>query len=124
MTTPYGSVVLEHFRRPRNHRALVRPSAAHESYNPLCGDRVRVEIDVHDGVMRDVAFTANACAICTASASLLTERVRGVALAAISAITDDAVIVALDSPIPEARAACAVLPLQALRGALGGLPSV
>jgi nitrogen fixation NifU-like protein len=114
----YGSVVMEHFRRPRNHRALPHATAAHEAYNPLCGDRVRVEIEVHDSTIHDVAFTANACAICTASASLLTERVRGAGITDVARLDDDAVIAALDTALPAARVACAVLPAQALRIAL------
>jgi len=118
MSLPYGAVVLDHFRRPRNQRQLNGPSGAHEAYNPMCGDRVRMEVAVVDGALRDAAFTANACAICTASASLLTERVRGAAVAAATTITDDDVVGWLESDVPPARRACAVLPLSALREAL------
>jgi nitrogen fixation protein NifU and related proteins len=123
MTSPYGATVLEHFRRPRNQRALERPTAAGESYNPLCGDRVRVELEVADGTIVAAAFTANACAICTASASLLTERVRGLSPAAASTISDDESVTALGGEIPPARVACAVLPWRALRGAVQTLPA-
>jgi nitrogen fixation protein NifU and related proteins len=121
VTEPYGSTVLDHFRRPRNQRALARPTAAHESCNPLCGDRVRVEIEVNDALIADVAFTANACAICTASASLFTERVRGMSVHAASSVTDDDVVHALKTEIPPARVACAVLPAQAFRSAVAQL---
>lgn len=124
MTLPYGTTVLEHFRRPRNQRALERPTTAHESYNPLCGDRVRVEIEVKDLVMRDVAFTANACAICTASASLLTERLRDKPVSAVASLSDNEVVAALDAQIPSGRTACAILPLHALRSALDKLTTV
>lgn len=118
MSLPYGAVVLEHFRRPRNQRVLEHPTAAHEAFNPLCGDRVRVEIEVAAGAIRAAAFTANACAICTASASLLTEAVRGAALEQAAGLDDEAAIRALDTDLPAARVACAVLPLAALREAL------
>ena len=123
MTSPYGATVLEHFRRPRNQRTLERPTVAAEGYNPLCGDRVRVELDVADGTISAAAFTANACAICTASASLMTERVRGLAPAAASNIGDDEAVQALGSAIPAARVACAVLPWRALRDSIRGLRS-
>ena len=55
MTLPYGSTVLEHFRRPRNQRTLETPSAAREAHNPLCGDRVRLEVDVAGGRIRTAA---------------------------------------------------------------------
>jgi nitrogen fixation NifU-like protein len=116
--TPYGSTVLDHFRRPRNQRALERASVSHEAHNPLCGDRVRLELELHGERIHDAAFTANACALCTASASLLTERVRGATRAVALAVTDHDVVAALEAEIPSARVACAVLPAQALRAAL------
>ena len=119
--TLYGATVLEHFRRPRNQRALARPSVAREAYNPLCGDRVRLELEVDHETISVAAFTANACAICTASASLLTERVRGTSIEAALAVSDDDVVRALDADIPPARLQCAVLPLRALRDALAQL---
>jgi nitrogen fixation NifU-like protein len=118
MTLPYGALVLEHFRRPRNQRALEHPSASHEGFNPLCGDRVRIELDVVDAVIRAAAFTANACAICTASASLLTERVTGLPLERAARISDAEALAALESEVPKARVACAVLPLATLREAI------
>ena len=120
MTLPYGAVVLEHFRRPRNQRSLDKPSASHEAFNPMCGDRVRIEIEVDGATIRAAAFTANACAICTASASLLTDRVSGLPMDAVRAISDAEVISALETDVPAAREACAVLPLAALRQALLG----
>jgi len=119
----YSGVVLEHFRRPRNHRALEAPTAAHEAHNPLCGDRVRVEVVVERGVVRDAAFTANACAVCTASASMLTERVIGVPVRDAARLSDGDALAALDTSLPTARVACATLPLRALHGALAQLPA-
>lgn len=118
MTLPYGALVLEHFRRPRNQRALERPSASHEGFNPLCGDRVRIEVDIDRGAIRAAAFTANACAICSASASLLTERVTGLPIEAAARISDAEALAALESDVPAARVACVVLPWTALREAL------
>lgn len=121
MTLPYGATVLEHFRRPRNQRTLEHPTVMREAYNPLCGDRVRIEIDVLDDRVRSAAFTANACAICTAAASLLTERVTSRTLADAAGVTDEDLIAALATDLPAARVACATLPLRALREALAGL---
>lgn len=117
----YGETVLEHFRRPRNQRSLDRPTVTREGYNPLCGDRVRIELEVDADVVRDVAFVANACAICTASASLLTERVRGLHLTAAGAVTDADALAALNAELPQGRVACATLPARALREAVGSL---
>ena len=74
----YQQVILDHHRRPRNHRAVPGATLSAEGYNPLCGDRVKVEVAVDaDGRYQDVGFTGSGCAICTASASMMTESVRG-----------------------------------------------
>jgi nitrogen fixation NifU-like protein len=118
MTAPYGATILEHFRRPRNQRTLARPTASHEAYNPLCGDRVRIEVAVDRGAISEAAFTANACAICTASASLLTERVTGMSAEHASTMPDADLVAALGSELPSGRLDCAILPMTALRNAL------
>ena len=118
--TPYGATVLEHFRRPRNQRRLESPTVAREGYNPLCGDRVRIELAIENDAITAAAFTANACAICTASASLLTERLAGTTVSEASAIADEDVVAALDCDLPEGRRLCATLPLIAMKQGLAG----
>ena len=120
MTLPYGPVVLEHFRRPRNQRAMEKPSAWHEAFNPMCGDRVRMELELNGAMIASAAFTANACALCTASASLLTDRLAGMTIQAALRISDAEVMAALETEMPPARETCAVLPLAAMREALRG----
>jgi nitrogen fixation NifU-like protein len=116
---PYLALVVEHFRRPRNNRSLAAPTHAQEGVNALCGDRLRVELEVRDGVVVDAAFQASACAIATASASLLTERLRGATVGDARAVGEEDVIAALGAGVPAARRGCATLPLRMLRGALG-----
>jgi nitrogen fixation NifU-like protein len=116
---PYLATVVEHFRRPHNLRALEAPTHVHEGANPLCGDRVRIEVEVRGGAVRDAAFAASACAIATASASLLTERVRGGAVSAALGLDEETVVAALGEGVPTARRSCALLPLRVLRQALG-----
>ena len=124
-SSPYGSTIGEHFRRPRNYGPLAGANATAEGTNPLCGDRVRLAIAVDDRQrsITDARFVANACAICVASASLLTERVRGQSVSTAAALEDADVLSALASDIPAARRRCATLPLEALRRALAALPS-
>lgn len=72
----YQEVILDHNRRPRNFRAI--PGGRHhEGYNPLCGDRVTVYMTIEGDVVRDVAFEGQGCAIAKASASLMTEALKG-----------------------------------------------
>lgn len=119
---PYLATVVEHYRRPHNQRALVAPTQVHEGVNPLCGDRVRMELEVRDGVLLDAAFAASACAIATASASLLTDRVRGATVDDALRVDEESVVAALGAGVPAARRGCAILPLRVLRQALGHGP--
>ena len=73
----YQQVILDHNRKPRNFRKLARATRAAAGENPLCGDRVSVEIDLEDGVVRDIAFQGSGCAISRASASLMTADLKG-----------------------------------------------
>jgi nitrogen fixation NifU-like protein len=115
---PYLATVVEHYRHPHNRRALDAPTAVHEGTNMLCGDRVRMEVAVRDGVVIDVAFAASACAIATASASLLTDRVRGRAVDDALRTDEESVVAALGAGVPAARRGCATLPWRVLRQAL------
>src|SRR5207237_10672372 len=77
----YQQVILDHHRKPRNFRKLPQPTAAAEGFNPLCGDRVSVEVETDDGVIRDIAFQGSGCAISRASASMMTAALKGQTLA-------------------------------------------
>src|SRR5918997_1974238 len=73
----YQEVILDHNRRPRNFHRLDAASHHAEGYNPLCGDRVTVFVTVDDDRIADVAFQGSGCAISKASASLMTDRLKG-----------------------------------------------
>ena len=77
LTELYQEVILDHNRRPRNFRVIDPASRRQEGYNPLCGDRLTVYVTLQDGVIRDVAFQGSGCAISKASASLMTEALKG-----------------------------------------------
>jgi nitrogen fixation NifU-like protein len=81
----YQQVILDHHKKPRNFRVL--EGARHlEGYNPLCGDKVTVYVKMDGAVIRDVSFQGSGCAISTASASLMTESLKGKTLAEADAI--------------------------------------
>ena len=73
----YQDVILDHGKRPRNFRSLVGATHHAEGFNPLCGDRVRLDLVVDGGTIRDASFQGQGCAISTASASMMTEAVKG-----------------------------------------------
>ena len=73
----YQEVILDHNRRPRNFRRIDGASHHAEGHNPLCGDRLTLDVQVDDGRVSDVAFEGSGCAISKASASLMTDAVKG-----------------------------------------------
>ena len=73
----YQEVVLDHSKAPRNFHALADASADAEGFNPLCGDQVHVYVTLEGDSVKDVAFTGNGCAISKASASMMTQAVKG-----------------------------------------------
>jgi len=73
----YQQMILDHNRRPRNFRAIEAPSRVQEGYNPLCGDRLTLYVTLDGDVVADVAFQGSGCAISKASASLMTEALKG-----------------------------------------------
>ena len=73
----YREVLLDHNRRPRNHRKLDDADSTAEGFNPLCGDQINLYLAVNDGVIADVGFEGKGCAISTASASMMTESIKG-----------------------------------------------
>lgn len=73
----YQEVILEHAKSPRNYRALGTPAVKAEGYNPLCGDRCTVYLTIRGGVIEDIAFEGSGCAISRASASMMTQSLKG-----------------------------------------------
>jgi nitrogen fixation NifU-like protein len=77
LTDLYQEVILDHNRRPRNFRTIASPSHHAEGYNPLCGDRLHLYVQVSGDTITDVAFEGSGCAISKASASLMTDALKG-----------------------------------------------
>jgi len=115
---PYSATILEHFKHPRNRGTLPSPTVSQEGTNPLCGDRVRIELALEGDLVKDARFSANACAICVAAASMLTELVRGAPLEDVETLTVPELITQLKSDIPASRLACVRLPLTVLHTGL------
>ncbi len=73
----YQELIVDHSRRPRNFRRLENATRRAEGFNPLCGDKVKVYVDLEGDIVRDVGFEGEGCAISKASASLMTESIKG-----------------------------------------------
>jgi nitrogen fixation NifU-like protein len=115
----YRDEILEHYREPHNFGTLDAPDAAYEGHNPLCGDRITMMLRVDGaGNVSDVAFSGRGCAISQASASLLTDEVKGRPVAEVEAMTNQDILDLLGIEISPARLKCALLSLDTLQHAL------
>lgn len=140
----YQDALLAHHRAPHNRRVIEAPSATGARKNPVCGDDITVMVLLDADIVRDVAFTGRGCSISTASASMMTDAVIGLAVADALTVAEavDRMLhpadggpgsaASLPVPLPDAltplrgvapfpgRHGCAMLPWQALREALTG----
>ncbi|HXW50741.1 MAG TPA: SUF system NifU family Fe-S cluster assembly protein [Candidatus Acidoferrales bacterium] len=114
----YRDFILDHYRSPRNAGTLEAPDASFEDNNPLCGDKIRIDLKLRDGVIEDIKFRGRGCAISQASASLLTEAVKGKSVAEVARIGKEDVLENLGIQISAARLKCALLGLKVLKQAL------
>jgi nitrogen fixation protein NifU and related proteins len=116
----YRQYILEHYREPRNHGHLENPDVHAADTNPLCGDRIELDLRVRDGQVTEVRFDGRGCAISQASASMLTERIEGATLEELRALGPQDVLEMLGVPIGPARQRCALLVLRVLHEGIGG----
>ena len=111
----YRDYILEHYRRPHNFGVLDGATLSQEGANPLCGDRITLQLDVKDGVVQGVGFTGRGCAISQASASLLTDEIKGKPVADVAEFAATDLLDLLGIDISPARLKCAMLSFDSLQ---------
>ncbi len=117
-TALYTSVIRERWRKPRFRGDLPGATVTAEDVNPLCGDRVRLALRLEGGAVAEGRFTGDSCAICSASADLLLERIRGRSVREAAAVTVEDLLATLEADIRPTRMKCVTLPLSVLKAAL------
>lgn len=115
MSPLYSPTLLRHWRRPQNFGELPDPDGVAEELNPLCGDRIRIEVKLDGEVVEALRFKGDACAIAVASASVLSGLVRG---RPADAIPESVILAELGAEIPPVRMQCLRLPIHTLRKAV------
>jgi len=119
MTLQYSETIFEHFRHPRNYGTLPAPEVAYEAVNALCGDRIRMELNVSaDQTITAVRFRGDSCIISCAAASILTELIQGQTLQEVIILPQERLLTVLHTTLRPARVQCALLPLHALQAGI------
>jgi nitrogen fixation NifU-like protein len=113
--------ILEHYRHPRNQGTLEQPDITYEDANPLCGDRIRMDLQVKDGKIDAVRFSGHGCSISQAAASMLSERIEGRPLEEVRKLTRDDMLEMLGIELGPVRLKCALLALKTLKAVVYGL---
>ena len=108
----YQDLILDHYRNPRNQGVLKAPTHLAAANNPTCGDRLEMQLSVKNGIIADVKFSGSGCAISQASASLLSEFVKGKTIAEASALDTSGLLALLGVSLSPNRLKCALLSLE------------
>jgi len=117
----YRQNILDHYENPRNWGRLEKPDITAEDANPLCGDRIRMDLVVKDGRVESVRFSGHGCSISRAAASMLSEAIQGKTLEEVKALGREDVLEMLGIELGPVRLKCALLALKTLKLGVWGV---
>jgi nitrogen fixation NifU-like protein len=117
----YRENILEHYKHPRNQGTLEHPDVSYEDANPLCGDRIRMDLNIRDGRIDAIRFSGHGCSISQAAASMLCESVEGKPLEEVKKIGRDDVLEMLGIELGPVRLKCGLLALKTLKAGVYGM---
>jgi len=114
----YKEHILDLYKNPHNKGNLKNPTYEFSKNNPICGDEIKIQIVTEKDKIKDIRFSGEGCAISQASASMLTDKIKNMPLKKIKNLNKDDILEMLKIPISYTRIKCALLPLDAIKGAL------
>lgn len=114
----YRENILDHYKHPRNFGHLGNPDVVMEEGNVTCGDKIIMEIKMNKDKIKEIAFSGEGCAISQASASMLTEKVKGMSIKKIMKLTLVDITAMLGTTLTPSRTRCATLSLEVLQKAV------
>ena len=117
----YKENVIDHYKHPKNKKEMPDFTVTHRDVNPLCGDTITIYAKIKEKEIEKISFTGNGCAISQASASLLTEKIKGRSIEEVKKINQEEMFALLGIPISHTRRKCALLSLKTLHQAIGGM---
>ena len=117
MSDMYRELILEHHRYPHNYGTLDPNDVSQEEHNPLCGDRIRLDLRIENGKIAAVAFSGKGCAVSQASASMLTDELIGMDIEQARAYSKEELLDLIGLPLDKnpVRLKCALLALKAMK---------
>ncbi len=119
MSSIYSEIILDYYRHPKNKGTLENPQIQARDSNPLCGDVVEIQMLLDgDNTVKDIKFTGQGCAISQASASMLTELVKGKSLDEIRKISKEDILSLIGGQLSAVRLKCALLSLKVMKTGL------
>ncbi len=117
----YQEELLDHYENPSNYGTLPEPDISHEEDNPLCGDKIRMDLLVDGDTIKEVRFCGHGCTISLAAASMLTEKIQGKSLEEVKQLTRDDIMDMIGIPLGPVRVKCALLALKVLKAGAYGI---
>lgn len=117
----YRENILDHYKHPRNHGTLENPDIRYEDANPLCGDRIRMDIRLKEDRIEQIRFSGHGCSISQAAASMLCEAVEGKPLEEVKKLSRDDVLDMLGIELGPVRLKCGLLALKTLKAGVYGI---
>lgn len=117
----YQEELLDHYENPSNYGTLPNPDISHEEDNPLCGDKIRMDLYIEDDTIKEVRFSGHGCTISMAAASMLTEKIEGKTLTEVKSLTREDILDMVGIPLGPVRVKCALLALKVLKAGAYGI---